>query len=136
MKIIMKDKKLLNIPCLRYKRAIWKPCSYFLPSDNEFRTIGCGSKTVITGYSIIDKKDRYELSNVPDLVLFNCDEKLTFLYGDIKLEYEGASEEFYYQDVEKFTAFMNKVQMYVKNYWNEVAIEKLDAETETAQETL
>ena len=119
-----------------YKRAIWKPCSYFLPSDNEFKTIGGGSKTVITGYSIIGKKDHYELSNVPDLVLFTSDEKLTFLYGDIKLEYEGASEEFYYQDLEKFTTFMNKVQMYVKNYWNEVAIENLDVETETARETL
>ena len=130
----MKNKKLLEVPCLMYKRAIWKNCSYFLPSDSEFRTIG--SKTVITGYSIIDKKDHYELSNVPELISFSNEEKLTFLYGNIKLEYEGASEEFYYQDVEKFTAFMNKVQMYVKNYWNEVAIENLDAETETAQETL
>ena len=130
----MKDKKLLEVPCLMYKRAVWKNCSYFLPSDNEFRTIG--NKTVITGYSIIDKKDHYELSNVPELISFSNEEKLTFLYGDIKLEYEGASEEFYYQDLEKFTTFMNKVQMYVKNYWNEVAIENLDAETETAQETL
>lgn len=130
----MKNKKLLEVPCLMYKRAVWKKCSYFLPSDNEFRTIG--NKTVITGYSIIDKKDHYELSNVPELNSFGSDEKLTFLYGDIKLEYEGASEEFYYQDLEKFTTFMNKVQMYVKNYWNDVAIENLDAETETAQETL
>ena len=105
-----------------------------MPSDNEFKTIG--SKTVITGYSIIDKKDHYELSDIPQLNSFRSDEKLTFLYGDIKLEYEGASEEFYFQDLEKFTAFMNKVQMYVKNYWNEVAIENLDEETETAQETL
>lgn len=130
----MKNKKLLEVPCLMYKRAIWKDCSYFLPSDAEFRTIG--SKTVITGYSILDKKSHYVLSNVPELVSFSNEEKLTFLYGDIKLEYEGASEEFYFQDCEKFTAFMNKVQMYVKNYWNEVAIENLDAETETAQETL
>jgi hypothetical protein len=107
-----------------YKRAIWKPCSYFLPSDNEFRTIG--SKTVITGYSIIDKKDHYELSNIPELLTFTCDEKLTFLYGDIKLEYGGTFEELYYQDLEKFTIFMNKVQMYVKNYWNEQAFEDLD----------
>lgn len=127
MKIIMKDKKLLEVPCLMYKRAIWKNCSYFLPSDNEFKTIG--SKTVITGYSILDKKSHYILSNVPELVSFSNEEKLTFLYGDIKLEYEGASEEFYFQDCEKFTAFMNKVQMYVKNYWNEVAIENLDEET-------
>jgi hypothetical protein len=117
-----------------YKRAIWKDCSYFLPSDTEFRTIG--SKTIITGYSILDKKSHYVLSNVPELVSFSNEEKLTFLYGDIKLEYEGASEEFYFQDCEKFTTFMNKVQMYVKNYWNEVAIENLDEETETAQETL
>lgn len=130
----MKNKKLLEVPCLMYKRAIWKDCSYFLPSDAEFRTIG--SKTVITGYSILDKKSHYVLSNVPELISFSNEEKLTFLYGDIKLEYEGASEEFYFQDCEKFTAFMNKVQMYVKNYWNEVAIENLDAETETAQETL
>ena len=130
----MKGKKLLEVPCLMYKRAIWKNCSYFLPSDKEFRTIG--SKTVITGYSIIDKKDYYELSDMPQLNSFGSEEKLTFLYGDIKLEYEGASEEFYYQDLEKFTAFMNKVQMYVKNYWNEQAIEDLDTETETAQETL
>lgn len=130
----MKNKKLQEVPCLMYKRAVWKPCSYFLPSDNEFRTIG--SKTVITGYSILDKKSHYVLSNIPELVSFSNEEKLTFLYGDIKLEYEGASEEFYFQDCEKFTAFMNKVQMYVKNYWNEVAIENLDAETETAQETL
>ena len=130
----MKDKKLLEVPCLMYKRAIWKPCSYFLPSDNEFRTVG--SKTVITGYSIIDKKEHYELSNIPELLTFTSNEKLTFLYGDIKLEYDGASEEFYYQDLEKYEIFMNKVQMYVKNYWNEVAIENLNAETETAQETL
>lgn len=130
----MKNKKLLEVPCLMYKRAIWKNCFYFLPSDSEFRTIG--SKTVITGYHIIDKKSHYVLSNVPELVSFNSEEKLTFLYGDIKLEYDGASEEFYFQDIEKFTTFMNKVQMYVKNYWNEVAIENLDAETETAQETL
>lgn len=130
----MKNKKLLEVPCLMYKRAIWKNCSYFLPSDTEFTTIG--SKTVITGYSIVDKKDHYELSNVPELISFSNEEKLTFLYGDIKLEYEGASEEFYYQDLEKYTTFMNKVQMYVKNYWNEVAIENLDEETETAQETL
>lgn len=130
----MKNKKLLEVPCLMYKRAIWKNCSYFLPSDDEFRKIG--TKVVIEGYSIIDKKDHYELSNVPELNSFDSEEKLTFLYGDIKLEYEGASEEFYYQDVEKFTTFMNKVQMYIKNYWNEVAIENLDAETETAQETL
>ena len=126
----MKNKKLPEVPCLMYKRAVWKPCSYFLPSDNEFRKIG--SKTVITGYSIIDKKDHYELSNVPELISFSNEEKLSFLYGDIKLEYEGASEEFYFQDLEKFTVFMNKVQMYVKNYWNEVAIENLDKETETA----
>lgn len=69
------------------------------------------------------------MSNVPELNSFSSEEKFIFLYGDIKLEYEGASEEFYYQDVEKFTTFMNKVQMYVKNYWNEVAIENLDAET-------
>lgn len=130
----MKNKKLLEVPCLMYKRAIWKDCSYFLPSDNEFKTIG--SRVVITGYSIIDKKSHYVLSNVPELMSFNNEEKLTFLYGDIKLDYDGASEEFYFQDCEKFTAFMNKVQMYVKNYWNEVAIEDLDAETETAQETL
>ena len=130
----MKNKKLLEVPCLMYKRAIWKNCSYFLPLDGEFRKIG--TKVVIEGYPIIDKKNHYELSNVPELNLFSSEEKLTFLYGDIKMEYEGASEEFYYQDVEKFTAFMNKVQMYVKNYWNEVAIENLDAETETAQETL
>lgn len=130
----MKDKKLLEVPCLMYKRAIWKPCSYFLPSDNEFRTVG--SKTVITGYSIIDKKEHYELSNIPELLTFTSNEKLSFLYGDIKLEYDGASEEFYYQDLEKYEIFMNKVQMYVKNYWNEVAIENLNAETETAQETL
>lgn len=130
----MKNKKLLEVPCLMYKRAVWKNCSYFLPSDNEFRTIG--SKTVITGYPIIDKKSHYVLSNIPELLTFACDEKLTFFYGDIKLEYEGASEEFYFEDLEKFTTFMNKVQMYVKNYWNEVAIENLDAETETAQETL
>lgn len=130
----MKNKKLLEVPCLVYKRAVWKNCSYFLPSDNEFRTIG--SKTVITGYPLIDKKSHYVLSNIPELLTFTCEEKLTFLYGDIKLEYEGASEEFYFQDCEKFTAFMNKVQMYVKNYWNEVAIENLDEETETAQETL
>lgn len=130
----MKNKKLLEVPCLMYKRAVWKNCSYFLPSDAEFRTIG--SKTVITGYPIIDKKSYYVLSNVPELVSFSNEEKLTFLYGDIKLEYDGASEEFYFQDCEKFTAFMNKVQMYVKNYWNEVAIENLDTETEMAQETL
>ena len=130
----MKNKKLLEVPCLMYKRAIWKDCSYFLPSDNEFKTIG--SRVVITGYSIIDKKSHYVLSNVPELMSFNNEEKLTFLYGDIKLDYDGASEEFYFQDCEKFTAFMNKVQMYVKNYWNEVAIEDLDVETETAQETL
>ena len=130
----MKNKKLLEVPCLVYKRAVWKNCSYFLPSDSEFRTIG--SRVVITGYSIIDKKSHYVLSNVPELMSFNNEEKLTFLYGDIKLEYDGASEEFYFQDCEKFTAFMNKVQMYVKNYWNEVAIEDLDAETETAQEIL
>ena len=130
----MKNKKLLEVPCLMYKRAIWKNCSYFLPSDSEFITIG--SKTIITGYSIIEKKDHYELNNVPELKSFGSDKKLSFLYGDIKLEYEGASEEFYFQDLEKFTAFMNKVQMYVKNYWNEVAIENLDAETETTQETL
>lgn len=130
----MKNKKLLEVPCLVYKRAVWKNCSYFLPSDSEFRTIG--SRVVITGYSIIDKKSHYVLSNVPELMSFNSEEKLTFLYGDIKLEYDGASEEFYFQDCEKFTTFMNKVQMYVKNYWNEVAIEDLDAETETAQETL
>lgn len=76
------------------------------------------------------------MSNIPELLTFTSSEKLTFLYGDIKLEYEGISEEFYYQDLEKYTIFMNKVQMYVKNYWNEVAIENLDAETETAQETL
>lgn len=128
------SKKLLEVPCLMYKRAIWKNCSYFLPSDKEFRTIG--TKVVIEGYSILDKKSHYVLSNVPELNSFGNEEKLTFLYGDIKLEYEGASEEFYYQDCEKFTAFMNKVQMYVKNYWNEVAIENLDEETETAQETL
>lgn len=130
----MKNKKLLEVPCLMYKRAIWKNCSYFLPSDKEFRKIG--SKVIIEGYSIIDKKNHYELSNVPVLNSFDSDEKLTFLYGDIKLEYGGASEEFYYQDLEKFTIFMNKVQMYVKNYWNEQAIEDLDTETETAQETL
>lgn len=130
----MKDKKLLEVPWLMYKRAVWKPCSYFLPTDNEFRRIG--SKTVITGYPLIDKKDRYELSNIPELISFSSEEKLTFLYGDIKLEYEGASEEFYFEDIEKFTTFMNKVQMYVKNYWNAAAIENLDAETETAQETL
>lgn len=130
----MKNKKLLEVPCLVYKRAVWKNCSYFLPSDNEFRTIG--NKTVITGYSIIEKKDHYELSNVPELISFSNEEKLSFLYGDIKLEYEGASEEFHYQDLEKFTVFMNKVQMYVKNYWNEVAIENLDVETETAQQIL
>lgn len=130
----MKDKNLLEVPCLMYKRAIWKSCSYFLPSDNEFKKIG--STTVITGYSIIDKKDHYELSNIPELMSFSSNEKLTFLYGDIKLEYDGTSEEFYYQDVENFATFMNKVQMYVKNYWNERAIENLDAETETAQETL
>ena len=130
----MKDKKLLEVPCLMYKRAIWKNCSYFLPSDKEFRKIG--TKVIIEGYSIIDKKSHYELSNVPELNSFSNDEKLTFLYGDIKLEYDGASEEFYFQDCEKFTAFMNKVQMYVKNYWNAVAIEKLNAETEPAQETL
>ncbi len=130
----MKNKKLLEVPCLMYKRAIWKDCSYFLPSDNEFKTIG--SKTVITGYPILDKKSHYVLSNIPELVSFNSEEKLTFLYGDIKLEYDGASEEFYFEDIEKFTTFMSKVQMYVKNYWNEVAIENLDAETETVQETL
>lgn len=130
----MKNKKLLEVPCLMYKRAVWKNCSYFLPSDNEFRTIG--NKTVITGYSIIEKKDHYELSNVPELNSFDSEEKLTFLYGDIKLEYDGVSEEFYYQDLEKFTTFMNKVQMYVKNYCNEVAIENLDVETETAQQIL
>ena len=130
----MKDKKLLEVPCLMYKRAIWKNCSYFLPSDSEFRTIG--TRVIITGYSIIDKKSHYVLSNVPELMSFNSEEKLTFLYGDIKLEYDGASEEFYYKDLEKFKTFMNKVQMYIKNYWNAVAIEKLDAETEPAQETL
>ena len=127
-------KKLLEVPCLMYKRAIWKNCSYFLPSDKEFRTIG--TKVIIEGYSIIDKKNHYELSNVPELNSFGSDEKLTFLYGDIKLEYDGASEEFYFEDIEKFTTFMNKVQMYVKNYWNEVAIENLSAETEPSQETL
>lgn len=131
---MLKDKKLLKVPYLMYKRAIWKPCSYFLLADNEFRRIG--NKTVITGYSIIDKKDHYELSNIPELLTLTGDEKLVFLYGNIKLEYNGTSEEFYFQDLEKFTVFMNKVQMYVKNYWNEVAIENLDAETETAQETL
>ena len=130
----MKDKKLLEVPCLMYKRAIWKNCSYFLPSDKEFRKIG--PKVIIEGYSIIDKKSHYELSNVPELNSFSNDEKLTFLYGDIKLEYDGASEEFYFEDIEKFTTFMNKMQMYVRNYWNAVAIEKLDAETEPAQETL
>ena len=73
----MKNKKLLEVPCLMYKRAVWKKCSYFLPSDNEFRTIG--SKTVITGYSIIDKKDHYELSNVPELNSFGSEEKLTIM---------------------------------------------------------
>lgn len=130
----MKNKKLLEVPCLMYKRAIWKNCSYFLPSDDEFRKIG--TKVVIEGYPIIDKKSHYELSNVPECNLFSSEEKLTFLYGDIKLEYGGASEEFYYQDLENFKIFMNKVQMYVKNYWNEQAIEDLDTETETAQETL
>lgn len=126
----MTKKKLLEVPCLMYKRAIWKNCSYFLPSDIEFKPIG--SKTVITGYPIIDKKSHYVLSNVPELMLFGSEEKLTFLYGDIKLEYDGES----FEDFEKFTTFMNKAQMYVKNYWNEEAIENLDAETETAQETL
>ena len=130
----MKDKKLLEVPCLMYKRAIWKNCSYFLPSDSEFRQIG--TRMIITGYSIIDKKSHYVLSNVPELMAFNSEEKLTFLYGDIKLEYDGASEEFYFEDIEKFTTFMNKVQMYVKNYWNEVAIENLAAETEPSQEIL
>ena len=105
-----------------------------MPSDKEFRKIG--PKVIIEGYSIIDKKSHYELSNVPELNSFSNDEKLTFLYGDIKLEYDGASEEFYFEDIEKFTTFMNKMQMYVRNYWNAVAIEKLDAETEPAQETL
>lgn len=130
----MKNKKLLEVPCLMYKRAIWKNCSYFLPSDKEFRKIG--TKVIIEGYSIIDKKSHYELSNVPELNSFDSEEKLTFLYGDIKLEYGGASEEFYYQDLENFKIFMNKVQMYVKNYWNEQAIEDLDTETEPAQEIL
>ena len=86
----MKDKKLLEVPCLMYKRAVWKNCSYFLPSDSEFRTIG--TRVIITGYSIIDKKSHYVLSNVPELNSFNCEEKLTFIYGNIKLEYDGATE--------------------------------------------
>lgn len=68
----MKNKKLLEVPCLMYKRAVWKNCSYFLPTDNEFRTIG--SKTVITGYPLIDKKSHYVLNNIPELVSFSSEE--------------------------------------------------------------
>ena len=67
------------------------------------------------------------------MMTFHDDETFEFIYDNISIKYEGKNIEIFRERAKAFDEFMNKVQMYVKNFWNEKAIEDLNKqETEMA----
>ena len=126
----------MEVPYLKYIRSYWKETQLFLPSDEEFRKFGLSGTICVFGYVIMDKGDHYEIGQ-KEMMTFHDDETFEFIQGDISIKYEGKKIEIFRERAKAFDEFMNKVQMYVKNFWTEKAIEDLNTqETETVQEIL
>lgn len=122
----------MEVPYLKYIRSYWKEFQLFLPSDEEFRKFGFGGTMCVFGYAIMDKGDHYELGQ-KEMMIFHDDETFEFIHDNISIKYEGKNIEIFSKRAKAFDEFMNKVQMYVKNFWTEKAIEDLNKqETEMA----